>query len=82
MCQEGKGDTGESAEDGLIKKKVITDHLKKSSGEIIQLTILCLGSRSVGSAKIFGYTDPEQRGKISTKNCKKKFLLLKPNLNF
>ena len=36
MCQEGKGDTGESAEDGLIKKKVITDHLKKSIGEIIQ----------------------------------------------
>ena len=30
------------------------------------------------SAKICGSTDPDLRGKISTKNCKKIFLLLKP----
>ena len=34
-------------------------------------------SRS-GSAKICGSTDPDKRGKISTKNCKKKILLSKP----
>ena len=48
----------------------------------------CLGSGSVGSArfwlpgsgyaKIFGSTDPDPRGKISTKNCKKKILISKP----
>ena len=50
----------------------------------------CLGSgsESVGSArfwlpgsgyaKIFGSTDPDPRGKISTKNCKKKILISKP----
>ena len=31
-----------------------------------------------GSAKICGSTDPEPRGKISTKNYKKKLLVLKP----
>ena len=31
-----------------------------------------------GSAKICGSTNPDQGGKISTKNCKKTFLLLKP----
>jgi len=37
------------------------------------------GSR-YGSAKIYGSTDPDPRGKISTKNCKNNFfLLLKPN---
>ena len=49
----------------------------------------CLGCGSVGSArfwlpgsrsaKICGSTDPDPRGKKSTKNCKKKtYLLLKP----
>jgi len=53
----------------------------------------CLGSGSVGSArfwlpgsgsaKICGSTDPDPRGKISTKNCKKKtVLLLKPKSDF
>jgi len=58
--------------------------LNKESSSLIQ----CLGSGSVGSArfwlpgsgsaKICGSTDPDPRGKISTKNCKKTFLLLKP----
>jgi len=48
----------------------------------------CLGSGSVGSArfwlpgsgstKICGSTDPDPRGKKSTKNCKKKTLILNP----
>jgi len=57
----------------------------------------CLGSGSVrserfwlpgsgsGSAKICGSTDPDLRGKISTKNCKKNLFYSKtpiPNLNF
>jgi len=55
----------------------------------------CLGSGSVGSArfwlpgsgfgsaKICGFTDPDPRGKMLTKNCKKKlFYSLNPNLNF
>jgi len=35
------------------------------------------GPPASGSAKICGSTDPDPRGKISTKNCKKKT----PNLN-
>jgi len=46
---------------------------------MIKRILQCLGSGSVRSAKICGSTDPDSRGKISTKNCKKKtFLLLKP----
>ena len=33
----------------------------------------------IGSAKIGGSTDPDPKGKISTKNCKKKFTL-KPQI--
>ena len=36
------------------------------------------GSRSVGSAKICGSTDP--RSKISTKNCKKNFYTSKSKI--
>ena len=51
----------------------------------------CLGSRSVGTARVWlsgsrfakkcGSTIPDPGGKISTKNCKKKFTL-NPILNF
>ena len=56
--------------------------------------IQCFGSGFVGSArlwlpgfgsaKICGFTDPDPRGKISTKNCQKKTFLLRKNpyLNF
>ena len=33
-----------------------------------------------GSAKICGSTDPDPRGKISTKNCKKNFFTLKTQI--
>ena len=53
----------------------------------------CLGSGSVrsarfwlpgsGSAKICGSTDPDSRGKISTKNCqKRRFYSQNQNLNY
>jgi len=41
----------------------------------------CLGSGSVGSAR-FGFLDPDPdpRGKISTKNCKKTFFTSKSKI--
>ena len=68
------------------------DTLKHGNKEKLLFTCKpnqCLGSGSEsvgsarfwlpgsGSAKIRGSTDPDPKGKISTKNCKKIFLLLK-----
>ena len=44
----------------------------------IRIVRLWLPGFGSGFAKICGSTDPDPRGKISTKNCKNNFLLLKP----
>ena len=63
-----------------------------NEGSLWLLKIQCLGSGSVGSArfwlsgsgsgsaKICGSTDPDLRGKISKKNCKKIFFSLRPQI--
>ena len=40
------------------------------------------GFMNFGSAKICRATDPDPRGKISTKNCQKELYSQNPNLNF
>ena len=67
----------------VMVKHLLLEKKRKHQKKLLDKEIFITRSESrygygSESAKICGSTDPDPRGKISTKNCKKKFVLLKP----